>query len=52
MVDRFDLLVIIGLVLIVAAVYLAAGWPGLLGLVGGVLVIAGWWGAGRGGDSA
>ena len=45
MLDRYDLTAILGLILIVAAVYLLADWPGLLGLVGGLLVILGVWGA-------
>lgn len=50
MFDLFDLLVIVGLILLVAAVYLLASWPGLLGLAGGLLIAFGL--AGANGHSA
>lgn len=46
--DRYDLTAIVGAVLLVAAVYLLWDWPGILGLIGLVLMAFGVWGAGRG----
>lgn len=34
-------LVLLGLALIASALWLAAGWPGLVGFVGGLLIVAG-----------
>jgi len=43
--DLFDWLVIIGVLLIGLAVWLAVGWPGLVGYAGGLLVVVGLVGA-------
>ncbi len=47
MLDRWDVLVLIGLLLILGTVYLVFGWPGALALAGAVLVGVGVWGARR-----
>lgn len=47
MMDLYDGLVIAGLSLLAAAVFWAAGWPGLMGFTGGLLVIVGVLGAQR-----
>ena len=47
MMDRFDAIVIAGGVLLVTAVALLWGWPGLLGLAGTLLVWLGLWLADR-----
>lgn len=41
MIDGYDGLVILGLVLLVAAVFLIAGWVGLMAFAGGLLVVVG-----------
>jgi hypothetical protein len=44
-VDRYDVAIFVGLALLVFAVTWLAGWPGLVGLVGGVVVALGLAGA-------
>lgn len=39
--DRADVLVLLGLVLIGAALAWGAGWPGVLGFVGGLMLAFG-----------
>lgn len=41
MIDGYDGLVILGLMLLVAAVFLIAGWVGLMAFAGGLLVVVG-----------
>jgi len=45
LIDRYDLLIMLGLALLVFAVAWLAGWPGLVGLVGGIVVALGLAGA-------
>lgn len=47
--DGYDVLVLIGVLLILVAVYLVFGWSGALGLAGAGLVGVGIWGASKGG---
>ena len=41
MTDYTDLLVLLGVVLLGYAVWASAGWPGLLGYVGALLIVVG-----------
>lgn len=43
--DRYDWAILLGLALLVFAVAWLAGWPGLVGLVGGVVLALGLAGA-------
>lgn len=47
MIDRYDLLIVIGLLLTLAGMFLLWGWPGVALVLGVVLVIVGLWGAGQ-----
>lgn len=43
--DRYDLAILLGLMLLVFAVGWLAGWPGLVGLAGGIVAALGLAGA-------
>jgi hypothetical protein len=50
MTDYFDLMVVFGVLLLGLAVWLLAGWPGVLGYIGTLLIVVGValaWRAGR-----
>ncbi len=48
MIDGYDLLIMLGLLLVGLAVWLVAGWPGVLGYGGAVCLALGLVGAVRG----
>lgn len=45
--DRWDILIVLGCVLIAAAVFWVFGWPGVLAYFGMLLVVSGLMGAAR-----
>lgn len=45
MIDRYDLLILLGLILLALALWLVLGWPGLLGYGGAVCLVFGLAGA-------